>query len=145
MVLATLVLATLAALSITQRLKANGSLVLGIHQTDRFVPGERCAKLSFYLNRSETVSVAVEDSAGELVTWLLRARIVRARERTTVYWSGRRTPSGLAIPSGTYWFRLVLGSDRHTVQMPTPMHLLPRSTSRPRISRQRYLRSCNVT
>lgn len=140
-----LTLATIAMIPIAQRLKVNGALVLGIHQTGRFVPGERCAKLSFYLGKEETISVAVVGPHGDVVSWLARDRRIGARERTTVYWSGRHARSKEPMPTGAYRFLLVLRTERRTLRLPTPVQLQPQRTSGPRIAAWRYRRSCGLS
>jgi hypothetical protein len=104
-VFAALVLASFAAFAITQHLKHTPTAVQNFKMTGHFAPaaGGRHAleHLSFRIAHSDEVTVAIEDSSGNVLATLLRDRPLARYTQLSLVWDGRRGPTGVAHGAGT--------------------------------------------
>ncbi|HWF71735.1 MAG TPA: N,N-dimethylformamidase beta subunit family domain-containing protein [Solirubrobacteraceae bacterium] len=127
-VFATLVVATIAAVFITQHLKSNTPLITGITHPPAFSDtGDGCRHrtfINFYLlHQSDTVSVYVVDANGNIVQQVASdVRMIKptpkhAKTRKSFYWNGRESNGQLA-PNGTYHFRVALEGQGRSVDLP---------------------------
>jgi hypothetical protein len=105
LVFAALVLASFAAFAITQHLKHTPTVVQDFHMTGHFSPraGGRHAleHISFRIAHSDDVTVAIEDSSGDVVATLLRYRPLVRYTQLSLVWDGHRGPTGLPTGAGT--------------------------------------------
>ena len=124
---AALVVATIAAFFITQHLKSNTPLIDGMTHPAPFSDnGDGCRRrtsINFYLlHRSDSVSVFVVDSEGNVVQTIasgVEMHKPTARDnkvRRTFYWYGHEEDGRLA-PNGTYYFRVALASQGRIVEL----------------------------
>jgi hypothetical protein len=143
---AALVVATIAAFFITQHLKStNPLLVVWTPPAPFSNDGDGCrnrTSITFNLqNRSDSVSVFVLDSDGDIVRTVasgveMQKPSAHHRVRRTFYWSGRED-SGQLAPNGTYHFQVALanqGRIEDLTQYPivvdtVPPHLVVTSVS----------------
>lgn len=128
-VVALLVLATVAAFAYAQRLKREplilDKVTLGhtivtadgrVKRVTAFSPNGDCladnARIRFRVTRSDRANVQIVDPDGRLVRTLARNRFVKRYRFSTFRWAGR-TRFGTAAPPGRYKLRVVLlGQDR---------------------------------
>jgi hypothetical protein len=100
-----LVLASFAAFAVTQHLKHTPTVVQNFHMTGHFSPrvGGRhpLEHLSFRIARSDDVTVAIEDSSGNVVVTLLKDRPLARYTQLSLVWDGRRGPTSLPTGTGT--------------------------------------------
>jgi hypothetical protein len=126
-VFAALVVATIAAFFITQHLKTTDPLIEGMtHPAPFSNNGNGCqnrTSINFYLlQRSDSVSVFVIDSAGDNVRTIasgvemLKPTRRHAKVRRTFYWYGRENNGQLA-PGGTYHFQVALSEQGRHVDL----------------------------
>ena len=128
-VLAVLVVATVAAFFVTQHLKVTTPLLAGFPAPDpnviNPVAGGTCdgvqhrvARVSFYLlHRSDDVDVYVVDQSGNIVDTVASGRHMRIRHRHPdgdFAWDGRLS-DGRVAPDGVYYFRVSLIHQGRTV------------------------------
>jgi hypothetical protein len=112
-VFAALVLACFAAFAITQRLKHTPTPVQHFMMNTWFdpsAPGGRhpVEHLSFRIAGSDDVTVAIVDSAGDVVATLLRDRPLARYTQLSLQWDGRHGPTTPPVSaSGTPHDRLV--------------------------------------
>lgn len=115
---AVLVVATLAAFFVAQRLKHTPTVLQQVRGALLFSPNgdgrSDSLSVSFELKRSDVVSVDVLDRAGNPVASLLADRSVLAHRAVTVRWRGR-TEAGARAPDGTYRIRVALRDEGRTV------------------------------
>jgi hypothetical protein len=104
-VFAALVLASFAAFAITQHLKHTPTVVQNFHMTGHFSPravGPHALEhISFRIAHSDDVTVAIEDSSGNVVATLLRDRPLARYTQLSLVWDGRRGPTSLPTGAGT--------------------------------------------
>jgi hypothetical protein len=104
-VFATLVLASFAAFAVTQHLKHTPTVVQDFHMTGHFSPRSGALHplehLSFRIAHSDDVTVAIEDSSGDVVVTLLKDRPLARYTQLSLVWDGRRGPTGLPTGAGT--------------------------------------------
>ncbi len=104
-VFALLVLATFAAFGLTQWLKHTPTAVQSIELSPSVWPGRSgpagVEQISFRIERSDRVTVAVMNSQEDVVTTITRNRPLRAGVRMFLGWNGL-LPSGRPAPAGTY-------------------------------------------
>lgn len=104
-VFAALVLASFAAFAITQHLKHTPTVVQDFHMTGHFSPraGGRHAleHISFRIAHSDDVTVAIEDSSGDVLATLLRDRPLARYTQLSLVWDGHSGPTSLPIGAGT--------------------------------------------
>jgi hypothetical protein len=139
-VFAALVLASFAAFAITQHLKHTPTVVQSFRMTGHFSPraGGRHAleHISFRIAHGDDVTVAIEDSSGDVVATLLRDRPLARYTQLSFVWDGRRGPTSLPTGAGTprdpllaadhgplagageYRVRVILRNQNHTVRSP---------------------------
>jgi FlgD Ig-like domain len=128
-VLAVLVVGTVAAFFVTQHLKVTTPLLAGFPAPDpdviNPVAGGTCdgmqhrvARVSFYLlHRSDDVDVYVIDEGGNIVDTVASGRHMRRGVRNPdgeFAWNGRLS-DGRVAPAGTYYFRVALIHQGRTV------------------------------
>lgn len=103
-VFAVLVLASFAAFAITQHLKHTPTVVQNFKMTGHFSPAAGGAHalehLSFRVAHSDDVTVAVEDSSGNVVATLVRDRPLARYTQLSLVWDGRHGPTGPARGRG---------------------------------------------
>jgi hypothetical protein len=144
-VFALLVLATLAAFAVSQRLKRD-PLVLDkvtfvaapilnpkAPRVHAFTPNDDCRfdqiRIRFRVTRSDDATVQVVKPGGRLIVTLERDRLLKRYRFHTFYWDGRSRRTGSA-PPGRYKLRVkLLGQDR-TLVPPGTMRL-HRAPSKP--------------
>jgi hypothetical protein len=124
---AVLVLATVAAFFLTQRLKHGPALVQHLKTTPVFYPlasGERSGEqLSFHLEHTDLVTVWVVDGQGENVATLARSALLRAYRKLSLVWDGRGDDRRLA-PNGLYRVRVQLAHQHRTLLLANEFRLL---------------------
>ncbi len=132
-----LVLATLGAFFVTQRLKRSPPVIGDARVTPPyFSPGGGVrdrARIVFRLKRADTVSVGVVNLAGDTVRELAAGRAVAGGRRIVIRWNGREDDGRLA-PDGSYRVRLGLGRAARSVLLPGIARLDTRPP-RPRLIR----------
>jgi hypothetical protein len=104
-VFAALVLASFAAFAVTQHLKHTPTVVQNFHMTGHFSPaaGGRHAleHISFRIAHSDDVTVAIEDSSGDVVATLLRKRPLARYTQLSLVWDGHHGPTSQPSGAGT--------------------------------------------
>ena len=125
-VFALLVLASFAAFAVTQRLKHTPTAVQGIKLSPSLSPGSAGwigrDHISFRIQHSGRVTVAVIDSQGDTVRTLTRARPLQAYRRVFLEWNGLLR-GGRTAQSGTYRIRVSLLGQQHQVLSPSSFEL----------------------
>ncbi len=130
LVFGALVVATVGAFFVTQRLKVSTPLIAGFPAPDpAFInpDGAHCAgknhgrmHISFYLlHRADDVDVYVVDESGQIVATLATGRHMRRAVRNpdgNFYWNGRED-NGAVAPDGKYFIRVALLGQGRTVQL----------------------------
>ncbi|HXE44841.1 MAG TPA: FlgD immunoglobulin-like domain containing protein [Conexibacter sp.] len=115
-----LVLATLAAFVVTQKLKSAPPLVVRPHLSQVFSPAPharvRRARISFWIVHSDDVSVSIVDADGQIVRRLADGRHLAARKRLNLSWNGREDDGALA-PDGRYKVRVALLGQGRTIDL----------------------------
>jgi N,N-dimethylformamidase beta subunit-like protein/flagellar hook capping protein FlgD len=105
-----LVLATVAAFFVTQRLKSGQPVVKRLALQRYFSPNgdgrKDRARISFFLPKGDLVTVDVVDAEGDRVRRLVDGRSLR-RGRHVYSWNGR-ADDGTVPPDGTYYVRVTL-------------------------------------
>jgi len=118
---AVLVLATLGAFVVTQKLKSAPPLVVRPHISSVFssAPDARVreARISFFIVHADDVTVSIVDGGGRIVRTLLDGAHVPARKRIARWWNGR-TFSGARAPDGSYRVRVALIHQGRTIDLP---------------------------
>ena len=137
-VFALLVLATLAAFAVSQRLKRDplvldkvtfvGAPILNPEEprVPAFTPNGDCrfdqVRIRFRVTRSDDATVQIVKPGGRLIVTLDRDRFLKRYRFHTFYWDGRSRLTGSA-PPGRYKLRVkLLGQDR-TLVPPGTMRL----------------------
>lgn len=104
-VFAVLVLASFAAFAVTQHLKHTPTVVQSFHMTGHFSPGaggrHALEHISFRIAHSDDVTVAIEDSSGDVVATLLSGRPLARYTQLSLVWDGHRGPTGPPAGAGT--------------------------------------------
>ncbi|HMJ02991.1 MAG TPA: N,N-dimethylformamidase beta subunit family domain-containing protein [Conexibacter sp.] len=131
-----LVLATLGAFVVTQKLKSSPPLVVRPHLSAVFSPADdarvRRAKVSFWIVEGDDVSVSIVDEQGRIVRTLLDGYQLPERKRITRFWNGR-TDEGAIAPDGDYRVRIALIHQGRTIELPRTIRLDTRPP-RPRVT-----------
>jgi hypothetical protein len=131
-----LVLATLAAFFVTQKLKSSPPLVVRPWVSEVFSPDPdarvRRARVSFWIVRGDDVSVSIVDGGGRIVRTLLDGYRLPERVRITRWWDGR-TESGAVVPDGRYRVRIALIHQGRTIDLPRAIRVDTRPP-RPRVA-----------
>jgi hypothetical protein len=130
-----LVLATLGAFVVTQKLKSAPPLVVRPHISSVFSPAPdarvRRARISFFILHGDDVTVSIVDANERIVRTLVDGRSLPARTRITRYWNGR-TATGAIAPDGHYKVRVALIHEGRTIDLPPTIGLDTRPP-RPRV------------
>ncbi len=121
-----LVLATLGAFVVTQKLKSSPPLVVRPHLSAVFSPADdarvRRAKVSFWIVNGDDVSVSIVDEQGRIVRTLLDGYRLPERKRVTRWWDGR-DDDGAVAPDGRYRVRIALIHQGRTIDLPRTIRL----------------------
>jgi len=135
---AVLVLATIGAFFLAQRLKHGPALVQHLKTTSVFYPqaaGERSSEqLSFHIKRTDLVTVWVVDEQGQNVATLARSVLLRAYRKLSLVWDGRGDDRRLA-PNGLYRVRVRLARQHRTLLLPNEFRLAGAPGTGPAIHR----------
>jgi hypothetical protein len=115
---ATLVLATLGAFFVTQRLKQTPRLVQTLSVTKVYSPkvAYRKAGIRIRLKRTDDATVSVLDEDGNVVRRLTRNRRYRAHRAVQLLWDGR-DQAGAVVPDGSYRVRVGLRRQGRSVTL----------------------------
>lgn len=121
-----LVLATLGAFVVTQKLKSSPPLVVRPHIFSVFSPSPDArvqrARISFWIVHGDDVSVSIVDADGQIVRRLVDGRHLPARKRIALFWNGR-DESGAVVPDGSYRVRVALIHQGRTIDLPQPIRV----------------------
>jgi len=121
-----LVLATLAAFVVTQKLKSAPPLVVRPQVSQVFSPAPHArvtrARISFWILHGDDVSVSIVDAGGEIVRRLVDGRHLPARKRLNLSWNGRGD-DGLVAPDGLYKVRVALLGQGRTIDLEQAIQL----------------------
>ena|SRR5436190_2960196 len=121
---AAVLVATVVAFAVAERLKLEPSPILHPHVTEVFSPVCRCpqrrAQVAFTLRKGGDVSVAIVDAGGKIVRTLRRRRHERRGDRVSATWDGR-DDHGRVLPTALYRPRIELG--RRTIVMPNRIQI----------------------
>jgi hypothetical protein len=120
-----LVVATFAAFFVAQRLKNEQSVVKGFRRLATISPNgdgrKDATPISFFLKKSDNVSVDIVDDNRTLVRSLVQDRHLTARDRIRgVRWDGR-DDEGRVVPDGFYFVRVTLGNEGRAVVPAAPI------------------------
>jgi hypothetical protein len=124
------VLATFAALGVTQWLKHAPTAVQQLEISPASftpgMPGEAGGeRFEFHIQRSDHITVGVIDSRGSTVRTVVRHRWLRGYKRIVLYWKGLEA-RGRRAPPGTYRLRIYLERQQREVLSPVSFELLER-------------------
>jgi hypothetical protein len=121
-----LVLATLAAFVVTQKLKSSPPLVVRPHIFSVFSPTPDArvdrARISFWIVNDDDVSVSIVDGEGRIVRRLVDGHQLRERKRLVLFWDGR-DEGGAVVADGSYRVRVALIHEARTIDLPQPIHV----------------------
>jgi hypothetical protein len=125
-VFALLVLATVAAFFVTQRLKHSPTVVQDLKGYLLFSPasqnGHATVKFSFRIKRADEVTVTIASAAGDDVATLARDHHLAAYTQWALRWNGR-TDAGPLAPDGRYQIRVRLRDQGRSVLLPQAITL----------------------
>lgn len=115
---AALVVATLGAFFVTQRLKQTPRLVQTLSVTETFSPqvAFRRAGIRIRLKRTDDASVSILDEDGDVVRRLARNRRMRGGAPVQLLWDGRDA-AGRVVPDGPYRVRVGLRRQGRSVTL----------------------------
>jgi len=134
-VFAALVVASVGAFFVTQRLKHTPAAVAGFELSQFAYPTVagpyREAHISVRLTREDRVTITIVSSAGEDVATLVRAHRLEKYEWLRVRWNGRRgargdggaRPTGGLAPPGEYRVRVELRDQKRSLLLPRGFQL----------------------
>jgi flagellar hook assembly protein FlgD len=106
---AALVVGTVAALSVNQKLRREGTVARGIKfERIKSADGPRRVKVSFHLEESDDVEVAVVDAEGDLVRVLAPSSRLEGDDAKHVFSWDQRDEGGEPVEPGRYRLRLTL-------------------------------------
>jgi hypothetical protein len=121
-----LVLATLGAFVVTQKLKSSPPLVVRPHIFSVFSPTPDArvqrARISFWIVNGDDVSVSIVDDEGRIVRRLVDGRYLPKRKRIVLFWNGR-DESGAVAPDGSYRVRVALIHQARTIDLEQPIRV----------------------
>jgi hypothetical protein len=119
-----LVVATFGAFFLAQRLKHEPSVVKGFRRVAIISPNGDGRKdrspLSFFLKKTEDVSVDIVDERRALIRSLADDRHLPAHRRIRLVWDGR-DDVGHIVPDGLYTVRVTLRREGRAVFLPAPI------------------------
>lgn len=137
-VFALLVLATLGAFVVSQKLKSAPPLIVRPNVDVVFSPvasepgKDRRAKISFWLDNGDDITVSIVDGEGTIVRTIANGVGVPERVRKTWWWDGR-TNDGEIAPDGYYRVRVALIHQGRTIDLPDVAIGLDTKPPRPRV------------
>lgn len=136
-VFALLVLATLAAFVVGQRLKSSPPLVVRpwvdrVFSPAAAEPAKRRAKISFWIVRDDRVTVSIVNDQGRIVRTVVDGVELPRRVRRTWWWDGR-TDEGAVVPDGAYRVRVALLRQGRTIDLPGVRIAVDTRPPRPRV------------
>jgi hypothetical protein len=121
-----LVLATLGAFVVTQKLKSSPPLVVRPHIFSVFSPTPDArvstARISFWIVNGDDVSVSIVDGEGRIVRRLVDGRHLPERKRLVLFWNGRDA-GGAVMPDGRYRVRVALIHQGRTIDLAQSIRL----------------------
>jgi hypothetical protein len=121
-----LVLATLGAFVVTQKLKSSPPLVVRPHIFKVFSPTPDArvnrARISFFIVKGDEVSVSIVDGEGRIVRRLVDGYQLPKRKRLVRFWDGR-DQSGTVVPDGSYRVRVALIHQGRTIDLAQPIRV----------------------
>jgi hypothetical protein len=131
-VFALVVLATFAALGVTQWLKHAPTAVQQLEISPAsFIPGSAVQsgveRFEFHIQHSDHITVTVIDSQGDTVRTVVHHLWLRGYKRVVLYWKGMEAHARRA-PPGTYRLRIYLERQKHEVLSPVSFELLARGS-----------------
>ena len=136
-----LVLATVGAFVIAQKLKSAPPVVVRPWVSSVFSPlasaesgKRRRARISFWIVRGDDVAISIVDVQGRIVRRLVEGERLEARVRRTWWWDGR-TDEGRRAPDGRYRVRVALIHQGRTFDLPHATIRLDTAPPRPRVLR----------
>lgn len=117
--------ATAAAFAVTERLKLERSPITGTRVDKVFSPVCECphdfSVISFILRRSETVTLRLLDSGGEVVRTVVEGRR-EGKGRVSYTWDGRDDAERV-VEEGIYRPRVELERNGRTIVLPNPIRV----------------------
>lgn len=136
-VFALLVLATLGAFVVGQKLKSSPPLIMRPHVFEVFSPTPdarvRRAKISFWLVNGDSVSISIVDQQGRVVRKVADGVSVPKKVRKTWWWNGR-DDAGKVAPDGDYRVRVALIHQGRTVDLPDVVISVDTKPPKPRVT-----------
>lgn len=139
-VFALLVLATLGAFVVSQKLKSGPPLIVRARVDSVFSPVTReagkpkKARISFWLVKGDTVAISIVDADGRIVRTIADGDKVPKKVRERWAWDGR-TDDGEIAPDGRYRVRVALIHQGRTADLPDITITLDTKPPRPRVVR----------
>ncbi|MBB4660961.1 N,N-dimethylformamidase beta subunit family domain-containing protein [Conexibacter arvalis] len=139
-IFALLVVATLGAFVVSQKLKSSPPLIMrpaayAVFSPLTREPGKpRRARFSFWLQRGDTVAISIVDADGRIVRRLVDGDEVPKEVRTRWHWDGR-TDGGELAPDGRYRVRVALIHQGRTADLPGIEIALDTKPPQPRVVR----------
>jgi hypothetical protein len=134
---ALLVVATFAAFFVVQRIKREPPDVRRVAVDQLISPNGDgrldVARISFKLERPDTITVRVVDEDGDVIRTLLSDRPLAREERVRMRWDGR-DEAGRRVPDGVYRYRVNLQDQGRAVLLPRGTRIDTRPP-RPRVQR----------
>lgn len=133
-----LVLATLGAFVVGQKLKSTPPLIVRPDVSVVFSPiarepgKRRRAKVSFWLVRGDDITVSIVNDEGRIVRTIADGVAVPKKVRKTWWWDGR-TEDGARAPDGYYRVRVALIHQGRTVELPDVEIALDTKPPKPRV------------
>jgi hypothetical protein len=131
-----LVLATLGAFVITQKLKSSPPLVVRPHIFSVFSPTPDArvtrAPISFWIYNGDDISVSIVDDEGRIVRRLVDGHFLPKRKRLVLYWNGRGD-DGVVVRDGAYRVRVALIHQGRTIDLAQSIRVDTRPP-RPRVT-----------
>lgn len=138
-VFALLVVATLGAFVVTQKLKSSPPLIVRpdvdvvFSPLSRDKPRARRAKISFWLQKADDVQISIVDDEGRIVATVADGVHVPYKVRKTWFWNGRTKDGGRA-PDGYYKVRVALLGQGRTADLPDIRIALDTKPPKPRVT-----------
>lgn len=137
-VFALLVVATLGAFVVSQKLKSTPPLIVRPEVSVVFSPTsddpekQKRARISFWLVNADDVSISIVDEEGSIVATVADGVRVPRKVRKRWWWDGR-TRGGEIAPDGYYRVRVALLRQGRTVDLPDIRIALDTKPPRPRV------------
>ncbi|MDO8186351.1 FlgD immunoglobulin-like domain containing protein [Conexibacter sp. JD483] len=138
-VFALLVVATLGAFVVTQKLKSSPPLIVRpdvsvvFSPVSRDKPRARRARISFWLQKADDVQISIVDAEGRIVATIADGEHVPYRVRKHWSWNGR-TKDGRRAPDGYYRVRVALLRQGRTADLPDIRIALDTKPPKPRVT-----------